>query len=217
MWDDQPYYFNMRVTPFMVDFNVRALPGRFDDDGDPVRRAVENPAAWVAEEFRKMLIARGVTIATGDQESAVGQQRTIIYDGVPLSDALKHFNHVSENAVGEVLLHEIAIAHGKSRPGWADGAERISDWLHNEAGLQRGSFRLGRWLRAVTLQPHQRRLVGKAAGLHAWASALRDVLQRASGLPGGDEHPGRASVRPRQAWGNERCLNDLRIPANTWQ
>ena len=56
--------------------------------------------------------------------------------------SLKHFNEESENAVGEVLLHEIAIARGIQSPTWPDGSQAITDWLVKQAGLEAGSFRL---------------------------------------------------------------------------
>ncbi|MEM8945589.1 MAG: D-alanyl-D-alanine carboxypeptidase [Planctomycetota bacterium] len=142
MWDDQPYYFNMRVTPLMVDFNVQKLPGKFDADGDPVRRAVTNPEDWIASELSAMLRQHGVEFETSEAQGTSGKQRTITYDGTPLHETLRHFNHVSENAVGEVLLHEIAIAKGVKRPTWADGSKLITTWLLEKAGLAKGSFRL---------------------------------------------------------------------------
>ncbi len=142
MWDDQPYYFNMRVTPLMLDFNVEPIPGKFDDDGDPVRRAFSDPQQAIAQKFTKLLKSRGVAFASPRRVETKGKQRTIRYAGTPLAPALKHFNHVSENAVGEVLLHEIAIANGHRQPNWSHGANWITDWLHKTAGLQPESFRL---------------------------------------------------------------------------
>lgn len=143
MWDDEPYYYNMQVTPLMVDFNVRAVPGEFDSDGDPVREAVKNPSAWIAAEFTNMLRDRGVKIAQESRtNTAPVVTRTISYPGLPLAATLKHFNHVSENAVGEVLLHEVAIVRGQQKPGWTEGAKVITAWLHESAGLEKGSFRL---------------------------------------------------------------------------
>ena len=66
----------------------------------------------------------------------------VIHKGRPLAETLRHFNHVSENAVGEVLLHEIAIKQGVERPNWSDGSQAITNWLVEQAGLESGSFRL---------------------------------------------------------------------------
>ncbi len=142
MWDDQPYYYNMRVTPLMLDFNVEPIPGKFDDDGDPVRRTFSDPQQAIAEKYTKLLKSLGVAFESPRRAETKTRQRTIRYAGTPLAPALKHFNHVSENAVGEVLLHEIAIAKGHRQPTWSHGAKCITDWLHDTAGLQPESFRL---------------------------------------------------------------------------
>jgi len=142
MWDDQSYYYNMQVTPLMVDFNVVAVPGKFDKDGDPVRQAVQDPQAWVASRFREMLRDQDVSIQDTQTESSSGAMRKLEFAGTKLAETLRHFNHKSENAVGEVLLHEIAIAKEYERPSWADGAQEITKWLHETAGLEPGSFKL---------------------------------------------------------------------------
>ena len=130
MWDDQPYYFNMQVTPLMVDFNVEN------------RTAVDDPQAWVASMFTEMLRTRGVKTEPPQASASPGTERTLTFDGTKLAETLRHFNHKSENAVGEVLLHEIAIAAGIKRPSWPDGAKLITSWLHDTAGLEQGSFKL---------------------------------------------------------------------------
>ena len=130
MWDDQPYYFNMRVTPLMVDSNVEK------------RIAVDDPQAWVASMFTEMLRKRGVKIESPKANTSPGTERTLTFGGTKLAETLRHFNHKSENAVGEVLLHEIAIAGGIKRPSWPAGSKIITDWLHNTAGLEKGSFKL---------------------------------------------------------------------------
>ena len=142
MWDDQPYYFNMRITPLMIDFNVVTVSGSNNENSDPKRQAVDDPAGWAATLFSKMLTARGVNIVSGRADQTVGSMRTLTQKGAILADTLRHFNHKSENAVGEVLLHEIAIDRGAKKPTWSDGAKVIIKWLHESAGLEKGSFRL---------------------------------------------------------------------------
>ena len=41
-----------------------------------------------------------------------------------------------------MLLHEIAIAKGTSKPKWADGAKAITTWLIETADLEPDSFRI---------------------------------------------------------------------------
>lgn len=60
-----------------------------------------------------------------------------------MREALHHFLRVSENAVGEMIL--LKLAESPSRPdevSWPAGANVISDWLINNAGLEEGSFRI---------------------------------------------------------------------------
>ncbi len=130
MWDDQPYYFNMRVTPLMVDFNVEK------------RIAVDDPQAWVAMMFTEMLRKHGVKIESPQANASPGTVRTLTFDGTKLAETLRHFNYKSENAVGEVLLHEIAVAGGINHTSWPDGAKLITNWLHETARLEQGSFKL---------------------------------------------------------------------------
>ena len=197
MWDDDPDYYNMSVTPLMLDFNVlrvRMTPGGNGAiaatlvppadypplvplaDGDspttaritrepftaPIlyglpgttREVIEeritphDPGLWIASVFQHMLRERGVQFtAPRDRTSDVHSGRSaprqeLVYSGVTLATAVRHFNRVSENAVGEVLLHELAAADGPLPADWPAGAQIISDWLIGTAGLESGSFRL---------------------------------------------------------------------------
>lgn len=200
MWDDDPDYYNMPITPLMLDFNVLTLKLTQDAAGllsaqfvpetsYPVIKTVEpnrlpgtrlfwrapttetillaergdlkayleklkekkqkprltmnDPSRWVAAVFKAMLEDDGVEFVekTKNPRSNSGEA-SIGFEGRPLAETLKHFNHKSENAVGEVLLHEIAIARGTSQPKWSDGAKAISNWLVDRVGLEAGSFRL---------------------------------------------------------------------------
>ena len=142
MWDDQRYYFNMQITPLIVDFNAMTVPLEFEEDGDPVRVSMKDPPAWVAKRLTETLGASGVKVdpTQGDLPTVV--ERMLVFDGTKLAETLRHFNNKSENAVGEVLLHEIAIAGGIKRPSWPDGAREITKWLRNTARLEGGSFKL---------------------------------------------------------------------------
>jgi D-alanyl-D-alanine carboxypeptidase/D-alanyl-D-alanine-endopeptidase (penicillin-binding protein 4) len=193
MWDDDPDYYNMSVTPLMVDFNVldlRIAPGKegtikanlvlpssypeleivpadslakgvlatrrpfthpivIADSGklekaEKVRITMLDPGAWVAGVFSEMLSKRGVEFSEDVAVTPPSNEEahTIVHKGQSLAKTLKHFNDASENAVGEVLLHEIAISHGIKRPNWPDGAKLITDWLIEKAGLEKDSFRL---------------------------------------------------------------------------
>jgi len=201
MWDDDPDYYNMSITPLMVDFNVLVARLSTAKDGSveatlipksaypPIRKipngvgpsieskitrqpfqeplllsgsvapeqptdsklTMHDPGPWIAAMFVQMLVDRQVEFADAPAESFSSTTESlqpstaakeISYTGSTLTETLRHFNHVSENAVGEVLLHEIAIARGIQQPSWPDGAEAISQWLVQTAGLEPGSFRL---------------------------------------------------------------------------
>jgi PBP4 family serine-type D-alanyl-D-alanine carboxypeptidase len=196
MWDDEPYYFNMSISPLMIDFNVltvrvgmpqaskpnvRLTPssdwpplkleqGKSDSQGKPslvVKRSpfdelitvrgassvtqpsqhqltMHDPTLWIASVFEQMLKELSVEIGPSTATKILRNTDpvTMTFPGNKLSDILRHFEVESENAIGELLLHEIAIANGIQRPTWQDGAKAISDWLVQEAGLEEDSFRL---------------------------------------------------------------------------
>jgi len=203
MWDDDPDYYNMPVTPLMVDFNVltvRLTPSGqtfprgelippasypvlcfrtekglakpyaitrepFQDSIEvvgrgPLRQPVEkritmnDPARWVAAfmtgRFKELGVefapptsngSRGNGVSPGNRTPRETDRQWRI-EGVSLTETLNHFHAVSENAVGEVLLHELAIAQGARQPDWSDGARVMTEWLVETAGLESGSFRL---------------------------------------------------------------------------
>ena len=113
------------------------------EEGELPRLTPNDPGRWVSAVFQAMLEENGVEfIESSENRSLEISDDTIEILSCPLSETLKHFNHKSENAVGEVLLHEIAIATGVSNPKWSDGAKAISRWLVDQVGLEAGSFRL---------------------------------------------------------------------------
>jgi len=113
------------------------------EENEQPRLTPNDPGKWVAGVFKRMLEKYGVEIVENDNSrQSDSVQDSLEIEGRPLAESLKHFNHVSENAIGEVLLHEIAVSSGTSNPKWADGAKAISNWLVDEAGLEGSSFRL---------------------------------------------------------------------------
>ncbi|MBL9162516.1 MAG: D-alanyl-D-alanine carboxypeptidase/D-alanyl-D-alanine-endopeptidase [Planctomycetaceae bacterium] len=195
MWDDEPSYYNMSVTPLMVDFNVLTVKLTPDAEGfvyaklDPpssspelvsvgadgatgnalatrrpftepieyrgdrkldkptdLKLTMHDPGPWVAGMFSQMLADEGVNFSPSPRKPSANPSdktpaREIVHEGPTLAETLKHFNHVSENAVGEVLIHEISLARGVERPDWPAGAKAISAWLIETAKLEPGSFR----------------------------------------------------------------------------
>lgn len=116
------------------------------DNPTELRMTMHDPGPWVAGIFTRMLAEAGVNFSPPSRQRAKGANggataQELVHEGPTLAETLKHFNHVSENAVGEVILHEIALAHGVKRPDWPAGAKIISDWLIEQAKLEPGSFR----------------------------------------------------------------------------
>ena len=123
--------------------DLKAFMEDLEEDEEP-RLTPNDPGRWVASVFKKMLEKNGVEFfeAPAGRSQSESAEDSIELESRPLSEILRHFNEKSENAIGEVLLHEIAIAQGTSQPRWSDGAKAISNWLVNEAELEAGSFRL---------------------------------------------------------------------------
>jgi D-alanyl-D-alanine carboxypeptidase/D-alanyl-D-alanine-endopeptidase (penicillin-binding protein 4) len=187
MWDDDAEYYNMSVTPLMVDFNVATLhltPDSFGatgalrpvadypevlhtepDEAAPVavklwqfddvievidgqldkprdeKIAMHDPGPWVESLFKHLLQERGVEITDVEHDSSHAG-KSLVHKGPTLAETMKHFHDKSENAVGEVWLHEIAVAKRAERADWPTGAKLITAWLVDKAGLEAGSFRL---------------------------------------------------------------------------
>ncbi len=190
MWDDDPDYYNMSVTPLMLDFNVLQVRLKLSASGKPEAQLVppasfpplrwleaagspndwidrtpftdafllkdpgaiesaleervtmDDPSPWIESVFEHQLRARGVEVVDADHPDGLPIIKEHSASGPTLAETVKHFNLVSENAVGEVLLHELSIEAGRAPPTWSDGASVIGDWLVEVAGLERDSFRL---------------------------------------------------------------------------
>ncbi|HEX6963441.1 MAG TPA: D-alanyl-D-alanine carboxypeptidase/D-alanyl-D-alanine-endopeptidase, partial [Lacipirellula sp.] len=134
----------VRVTRKPFEHEMLIVGGQPPEKRREAQLTMHDPAQWAAAVFARMLADRGVEITgvSGLNDAESGKVEEITHRGTALAETLQWFHHKSENAVGEVLLHEIAIAEGRKRPDWSDGAEAISRWLIDEAGLEEGSFRL---------------------------------------------------------------------------
>ena len=141
---------DVRVTRQPFQNHISVTPGQLNGASRDFRLTMHEPALWAAGVLRAMLEDQDVIIQ--DAQTAALQPHagtpniaalpSIRHEGSTLSEAIAHLLQVSENAVGEVLLHEIALANGASRPTWPDGAQAITNWLTQTAGLVPGSFRL---------------------------------------------------------------------------
>lgn len=105
---------------------------------------MHDPALWVGHVFRQMLLREGVAVdgSVRVTREPTNVRASIVHQGETVAAAIRHFNRTSENAVGEMLLHNMAVNRSKVPATWPEGARIISDWLVDVAGLERGSFRL---------------------------------------------------------------------------
>jgi D-alanyl-D-alanine carboxypeptidase/D-alanyl-D-alanine-endopeptidase (penicillin-binding protein 4) len=135
---------NVRVTRKPFEDEILIIGGQPPAEVREERLTMHDPARWAAVVFARMLEAQGVELTgvSGLPDEKPGEVEEITHRGTALAETLQHFHHASENAVGEVLLHEIAIARGANQPGWPEGAAAITRWLIDNAGLEEGSFRL---------------------------------------------------------------------------
>ncbi len=157
MEEADPFYFSeleVDREPFEDDIIVT---GQLAVDAEPVeaKLTMHNPRAWIESVYTHMLRERGVTVADAPQElgdtMADALQVLEMWENFDfewesphnLAEAIKHFLKVSENAVGEMLLLKLSAMYDvEGVADWPNGAEVITDWLVNTAGLEEGSFRL---------------------------------------------------------------------------
>ncbi|MBI1290957.1 D-alanyl-D-alanine carboxypeptidase/D-alanyl-D-alanine-endopeptidase [bacterium] len=226
MWDDDPDYYNMSVSPLMVDFNVATLKtaesksggapqAAFDPAADfpPIqlkavddittvtirRRPFEEPfiveypssgpyaAAkssltvlhsdqWVGSLFKGFLMQNGVELRGEVVLSHAPLEGTtlLVREGSTLDETVRHFHKVSENAVGEMLLLNLAVEANGRAGTWNDGAEVITKWLTGTAGVPEGTFRLvdGSGLSRYNVISGDSSI---ALLTHMWKSPLRDA------------------------------------------
>lgn len=105
---------------------------------------MHDPAPWIGAVFIEMLREEGVAVEGGVRVSRepVSVTPLLAHDSRPLGEAIRRFNKVSENAIGEMLLHDLGVVRSKVPSTWPAGATIISEWLVDRAGLEKGSFRL---------------------------------------------------------------------------
>jgi D-alanyl-D-alanine carboxypeptidase/D-alanyl-D-alanine-endopeptidase (penicillin-binding protein 4) len=142
---------------------------------------MHDPALWIAEVFRAELAKAGVIISGSIRiaRTPFPCEPKIVHEGKTLAEAVKHFNKVSENAIGEMLLLHLA-REGGTKPGtWPAGAATIQRWLEAEVGVEAGTVRIvdGSGLsRYNTISPSITVQVLRKAWNSSWKSAFFDSL-----------------------------------------
>jgi serine-type D-Ala-D-Ala carboxypeptidase/endopeptidase (penicillin-binding protein 4) len=134
----------IKITRDPFDATIR-VTGNLPADAKPVQDTItmHDPSLWIAAVFKQMLTDRGVEFRGESKVTAGGKESPLIsQEGQTLTQALRHFLKVSENAVGEMVLLKLAETQTQGDVTWPAGAKVISDWLTHTAGLEEGSFRL---------------------------------------------------------------------------
>lgn len=136
----------LRVTRHPFQDVIIAEPAEGGGAPEPisVRLTMHNPARWAGGVFRAMLAEAGVEIA-GEVRVVTQPTRVsaeLAHESLPLREILTLFNKPSENAIGEMLIHSLAVKAGIVPGSWHAGAEVLSRWLAQEVGLDAGDFRL---------------------------------------------------------------------------
>lgn len=181
---------NLRITREPFDDLIR-VAGSATIGGQAVRRqlTMHDPRPWIRGMFVAMLQAEGIdvgrpTAAPAALRAPGASTLVLSHQGKPLGEILGLFNKPSENAIGEVLL--LNLAHrSTSAPGtWQAGQNTMNSFLTETAGLTGSTFRVadGSGLSRYNLV--------NAAGTvrllqYAFQRPDRDVLLRA--LPSGGE------------------------------
>ncbi len=137
-FDREPFFETIHVT------------GNIPADAKPAQDTItmHDPSPWIASVFKQMLIDRGVTFSKTTAEKHeniyIGSDANSLVSqhGQTLTQALRHFLKVSENAVGEMVLLKLAETQTQDDVTWPAGAKTITNWLVNIAGLEEGSFKL---------------------------------------------------------------------------
>jgi PBP4 family serine-type D-alanyl-D-alanine carboxypeptidase len=126
--------------------NVIIISGEIGKRSQPYQQSLtmHDPAAWAGSVFLSMLreekvnVRGGVSISDDSPELAV----KIVHPSAPLSQILPLFNKPSENAIGEMLIHHLAIAAGESPANWSRGARVLDRWLTDTVGIPEDAVRV---------------------------------------------------------------------------
>lgn len=134
----------VRVTREAFDDVFRIVPasGSFS----PVRQrlSMHRPETWIAGVATMMFDEAGVppTNVMQGKYRGIAERVEVVYRGRPLSEVIALFNKPSENAIGEMLVLNMAADHGRGASSWNAGTSLMGDWLVEQVGLERGSFRI---------------------------------------------------------------------------
>jgi serine-type D-Ala-D-Ala carboxypeptidase/endopeptidase (penicillin-binding protein 4) len=112
------------------------------------RLRVPDPAAYVGAAFRRALAVHGVSVARAKVAIAEvpPEARALSHrNSPPLAVLVRGLGKYSNNCVAEMLLKTIGAATREpAGPAtWEDGLTAVRAYLHEQAGLEPGTFRYG--------------------------------------------------------------------------
>ncbi|HMX61974.1 MAG TPA: D-alanyl-D-alanine carboxypeptidase/D-alanyl-D-alanine-endopeptidase [Candidatus Sumerlaeota bacterium] len=129
-------------TPFTDSFEVRGSTSA--EAGETTRAlTMHEPDLWVAEVLSAMLEDQGIAVGGESGTSPHSDDKIVAeIESKTLAEMVTRFNKVSENAIGEMLIHHFAIAGGATQGNWPGGAKFITNWLREKPALDEGDFRI---------------------------------------------------------------------------
>lgn len=122
--------------------------------------AVNEPALWIGNVFHEMLEKEGVEFSDGivsqsefpysyfvttsvevAKAPVVGEELATI-KSLRMTEILPLFNKPSENAIGEMLLHQLAGPSSAKPATWPSGSRALNTWLMETVGFPEGEVRI---------------------------------------------------------------------------
>jgi PBP4 family serine-type D-alanyl-D-alanine carboxypeptidase len=129
--------------PFTDVILVRPATGEAPFQPTSVSLTMHQPSPWIASVFTRMLADAGVKVQGNSVLVGGGEPLgRLAHDSVPLREILALFNKPSENAIGEMLLHNLAVQRGTLPATWTAGEAALRDWLVATVGLEADSFHI---------------------------------------------------------------------------
>lgn len=142
-WTNFSGKLNVSRQPF-EDVITASGPPTSGDGPTTFSLTMHNSSMWIGSVFEKMLEDEGVHVS--GRVRVESQQAPFVpllrHESAPLSEIVHRLNKVSENAIGEMLIHDIAVKNNRTPATWTTGAEEVTKWLTGTAGLDPGSFHL---------------------------------------------------------------------------
>ncbi len=130
--------------PFEHDIHVKGSANE-ELKNTSRRMTMHDPSLWIGHCLKKLIEENNISISgevvISEAPVEIDKMSKVEFESGPLSEAIRHFNKTSENAVGEMLIHVLDLQDSSPPATWRGGARFVSEWLTQEAGLEEGTFR----------------------------------------------------------------------------